>query len=188
MNRLIERKTIYWRTNMDCSGGTEKTRTVILVTKKTQRVILVLIVTNSKKTQHDGKPDFPFVPEIHSIMKTQHDGKPDFPCVPEIHSVMKTQHDGKPDFLCVPEIHSVVKTQHDGKPDFPRVPEIRSVPLVFKKIQYDQRSHSMCMMTNPGTDGNKRTHGRKILISQGIMGIFLQERTGFQCIIRWSNL
>ena len=144
---------------MDCSGGTEKTRTVILVTQKTQRVILValkihcvilvLIITNSKKTQHDGKPDFPCIPEIHSVMKIQHDGKPDFPCVPET----------------------------------------RSVPLVSKKIQYDQRSHSMCMvMTNPGTDGNKRIRGRKILISQGIMGIFLEERTGFQCIIKWSNL
>ena len=72
---------------MDSSGGTEKTRTVILVTKKTQRkvalkihcVILVLIITNSKKTQHDGKPDFPCVPEIHLVMKTQHNGKPDFP-------------------------------------------------------------------------------------------------------------
>ena len=105
-------ETIYWRTNMDCSGATEKTRTVILVTKKTQRVILVtlkihcviffLIVTNSKKTQHDGKPDFLCVPEIYSVLKTQHDGKPDFPCVPKIHSVMKTQHDRKPDFPCVP--------------------------------------------------------------------------------------
>ena len=94
INWLVERKTVYWRTNMDSSGGNEKTQTVILVTKKTQRVILVslkihcvilvLIITNSKKTQHNGKPDFPCVPEINSVMKTQHDGKPGFPCVPEI--------------------------------------------------------------------------------------------------------
>ena len=34
----------------------------------------------------------------------------------------------------------------------------------------------MCMTTNPGTDGNKRIHGRKTQIPQGIMGIFLEER------------
>ena len=108
---------------MDRSGGTEKTQTVILVFKKTERVILVAL-----KMHCD-----PLVPVVTNSKKTQYDGKPDFPCVPEIHSVMKTQHDGKPDFLCVLEIHSVMQIQHDGKPYFQCVPDIRSVPLVYRE-------------------------------------------------------